>query len=126
MKKEFIMIIALVVIIVIADIIFTKITDNKINDIIQRLDTINGKIISEDKTAKENIIELKETWKGHSDELEFYIEHEDIEKISIEMESLYCYYNSKNKDETFSSIARLKAMVGYITDKHRFKLNNFF
>jgi len=124
MKKEIIIIIVIVLLVVISDTIFTSMTDKRVEDIISRLEEIK-----EEKNLKNRIDkaeELKSTWKAYFVELEFYIEHNDLEKISIEIEDLYCYCKSDNEEEWENSIARLKSMSEHIKDKHRLKLNNFF
>ena len=132
MKKEIILCISIIIIIVIADVITTKITDEKIVNISNKLEVLESKLDGEgkDKSSQKEIEDyardIRNTWKDDEKVLAYYIEHQELEKVGIEMDSLCSYAKCNDDKEELDSIARLKSLLSYISDKHDLKLNNFF
>ena len=111
MKKEIIISISVLVIIIIADVVTTKITDDKVKNIDSNLSNLQSKIESINKNdINEEVIKetqkVKNEWLKDEKIFSYYIEHQELEKVGTEMDSLDNYIKCK--------------------DKHDLKLNNFF
>ena len=138
MKKEIIIAIFIISLVSISDIVTTKITDEKMIDIGNKLETLEVLIQEnmkeenfekrdiENKTIKNYVIEVKNEWINHEEILSLYIEHEELEKIGTEVNSLYSYIESNDDTECLDSIARLEFILEHLSKKQDFRLNNFF
>mgnify|MGYP003447168457 CR=1 FL=1 len=138
MKKEIIIAIFIISLVSISDIVTTKITDEKMIDIGNKLETLEVLIQEnmkeenlekrdiENKKIKNYVIDVKNEWINHEEILSLYIEHEELEKIGTEVNSLYSYIESNDDTECLDSIARLEFILEHLSKKQDFRLNNFF
>lgn len=131
MKKEIIISTIVLAIIIIADLVSSNFTDNKIKDIDNDLIKVqkmleNEKEIIDVDLLKEDVDKIKEEWNKDEETFSYYIEHQELEKVGTEMDSLNCYVKNKNKIESLNCISRIRSYLSYISNKHDFKLNNFF
>ena len=138
MKKEIIIAIFIISLVSISDIVTTKITDEKMINIGNKLETLEVLIQEnmkeenlekrdiENKKIKNYVIDVKNEWINHEEILSLYIEHEELEKIGTEVNSLYSYIESNDDTECLDSIARLEFILEHLSKKQDFRLNNFF
>lgn len=127
MKKEIILTIVILLIIIISDVIITKTIDTKIDEVSEDLE--NLKIIIEEE--KENEInnefeDIEDKWDNTENNFSYYIEHDELEKVGIELNSLKSYIESKEWDEAKNNVQRLQFILEHIKDKMDLKLKNIF
>lgn len=138
LKKEFILIIGILSFIIILEIITNKITDKNIQEIREEIENVNEKIMVI-KDLKENdnyeeykeqlekdIKKLKDNWFEKQDELSFFSEHNELEKVSkclIVLEE-----NTKNEEFAIalSDGAELVYWLDHLRQKDKLELKNLF
>ena len=141
MKKEISISLIIIIIVVIADILTSNITDKKISDMNNDLDNIREKIVfvknlNEEDIEKNNnstynelildVKNIKRKWEDNNNILSYYIEHNELEKVGTEISTLYNYSESNNFEQALDSISRLEFILDHISKKYDFELNNFF
>ena len=129
MKKEIVISIIIVFLVVISDFFTSNITDNRINDMNYSLNKMKENIINNESRDNKLILEaenIKRKWKDDNNILSYYIEHEELEKVGTEISSLYNYVESNDINQALDSITRLEFILDHISKKYDFELNNFF
>lgn len=141
MKKEISISLIIIIIVVIADILTSNITDKKISDMNNDLDNMREKIVfvknlNEEDIEKNNnstynelildVKNIKRKWEDNNNILSYYIEHNELEKVGTEISTLYNYSESNNFEQALDSISRLEFILDHISKKYDFELNNFF
>lgn len=141
MKKEISISLIIIIIVVIADILTSNITDKKISDMNNDLDNMREKIVfvknlnekdiekNNNSTYNELILDvknIKRKWEDNNNILSYYIEHNELEKVGTEISTLYDYSESNNFEQALDSISRLEFILDHISKKYDFELNNFF
>lgn len=132
MKKEIIISIIIIAIVAIADITTSKITDNNIIDMNNKLAKMKETIDTnkEDSNNNEEFLnqakDIKNTWEKYNNILSYYIEHNELEKVGTEINSLYNYAECNETKEGLNSITRLEFILEHISEKYDLTLNNFF
>lgn len=142
MKKEISISLIIIIIVVIADILTSNITDKKISDMNNDLDNMREKIVfvknlnekdiekNNNSTYNELILDvknIKRKWEDNNNNiLSYYIEHNELEKVGTEISTLYNYSESNNFEQALDSISRLEFILDHISKKYDFELNNFF
>ena len=141
MKKEISISLIIIIIVVIADILTSNITDKKISDMNNDLDNMREIIVfvknlnekdiekNNNSTYNELILDvknIKRKWEDNNNILSYYIEHNELEKVGTEISTLYNYSESNNFEQALDSISRLEFILDHISKKYDFELNNFF
>lgn len=129
MKKEIIMSLVIVFIIVIADIITGKITKNMVIDMTNKLEGLREVIENEEsdeKIIESKIRDIKNTWEDEENVLSYYIEHEELEKVETELNSLIGLSKDRDIEEELTTIQRAEFILEHISEKYKLSLNNFF
>lgn len=129
MKKEIVISIIIVFLVVISDFFTSNITDNRINDMNYSLNKMKENIINNESIDNKLILEaenIKRKWEDDNNILSYYIEHEELEKVGTEISSLYNYVESNDINQALDSITRLEFILDHISKKYDFELNNFF
>ncbi len=129
MKKEIVISIIIVFLVVISDFFTSNITDNRINDMNYSLNKMKENIINNESRDNKLILEaenIKRKWEDDNNILSYYIEHEELEKVGTEISSLYNYVESNDINQALDSITRLEFILDHISKKYDFELNNFF
>ena len=129
MKKEIIMSIVIVIIIVIADIITGKITKNMVIEMTNKLEGLREVIENEESDEKEiasKIRDIKNTWEDENKVLSYYLEHDELEKVETELNSLIGLSKDRDIEEELTTIQRAEFILEHISEKYKLSLNNFF
>lgn len=127
MKKEIILTIIILFIIVIADRITTKMIDEKIDEVSILLEELSDIIQDEDMLEVNDKFEkIENLWKMADSNFSYYIEHDELEKVGTEMNSLKSSIETENWDEGENNIQRLQFILEHIKDKMDLKLKNIF
>lgn len=129
MKKEIVISIIIVFLVVISDFFTSNITDNRINNMNYSLNKMKENIINNESRDNKLILEaenIKRKWEDDNNILSYYIEHEELEKVGTEISSLYNYVESNDINQALDSITRLEFILDHISKKYDFELNNFF
>lgn len=132
--KEYKTIWAILIIIIII-IIFDIILDNNTN---KNFDNINEKLskIDEILDENENLINQSEvqnqaedmlkTWNEMTQNLSFYIEHDEIEKISDRVNLIKKQIEIEEYKESRQAITEAQFLINHVKEKQQLNLKNIF
>lgn len=99
---------------------------NKASDDLRRLNDEIEQYITDsnwDKAYKSSI-EYTEKWKDYSEKLKLFVDHQEMDKIEIELWKLPQYIKEKNKEESLASVHVLKFLVDHISELEKVNIQN--
>ncbi len=100
------------------------------------IENINGKLTNlreemhKEKINEEEVIkheeEIDREWKEMFSKLAYYIEHEELEKVSTNLENTKTYIQLKEYDNAIKEVNEGIYILNHIEDKYSFNLQNIF
>lgn len=129
MKKEIIMSVVIVIVIIIGDLITNKITKDMVIEMTNKLEGLKEVIENEESDEKEianKIRDIKNTWEDENKVLSYYLEHDELEKVETELNSLIGLSKDRDIEEELATIQRAEFILEHISEKYKLALNNFF
>ena len=137
--KKIIGIVVIIICVLALDYIAENHTNKTISEITDMLIKLNEEIgdykkdddmkLDDDKKAKKLIKmsnEILKTWREKDKVLSFYIEHDEIEKVSDKMNSFNKQIKTQNYNDAVVAIVETEFLLGHITEKQSLKLKNIF
>ena len=73
-----------------------------------------------------NIENIEENWKSKYDVLAYYIEHDELEKVEIQLTSINANIKVNDYDKSIEELEKCKFILEHIKDKDSLKLVNIF
>lgn len=129
MKKELIIVIFILVIIFFVDFITQKYTKTNIESIINDLNDLKNIIIEDEsdiEKAKEKIYEIEESWLKKVNVLSYYIEHDELEKVSSKINEIIGNIEAENSSQGVQDIQDCIFILNHIINKYKLYLKNVF
>lgn len=136
MKKEIIISIIVITMVIIGNIVTqnnTKKTVAKLNEKLANLKNSLIDVIDDNKKKDENYLKYKEKssdirnrWDEMQELLSFYIEHDELEKVETQLAVINGQMESKLYDEAVVEIERCQFILEHIADKTAFNIKNIF
>ena len=126
MKKEIIISITLVALIVIANILVSGYVDSKFNTMISKIDELEKILeIKDYDQAQQKVDEIDKYFNESEDVLSCYIEHDELEKVKTEFTSLKACIRFQ-KDDAFEALDKMSFIIRHIEKKDDMRLKNVF
>jgi hypothetical protein len=109
-------------------IIFSKNYLNKVSDDLGKLNDEIEQYITDSNwdQAYKSSIEYTEKWEDYSKKINLFIDHQETDKIEIELWKLPQYIKEMTKDESLASVHVLKFLVAHISELEKLKMQNIF
>jgi len=127
MKKEIIISIVVIILIITLNIFTQNHTDSSMNEVQAKLSEIRKELIlASDKNLNEQSKELKSIWKEKSKSLTYYIEHNELEKVELYICEVNSNIETKEYNMAIQSIDTCDFIISHIKDKYKFSLKNIF
>ena len=129
MVKEFFICTIILILIFVGNGITQGYSRDSIEDINQKLadlrEEMNKEEINEEEILKDEN-EIDKQWEEMFSRLAYYIEHEELEKVSRNLENTKTYINLKEYDNAIKEINEGIYILNHIEDKYSFNLQNIF
>ena len=129
MVKEFFICTIILILIFIGNGITQGYSRNSIEDINEKLadlrEEMNQEEINEEEIVKHQE-EIDKQWEEMFSKLAYYIEHEELEKVSRNLENMKTYIGLKEYDNATKEINEGIYILNHIEDKYSFNLQNIF
>lgn len=130
MKKEEIITIIIMSIIIIADLITQKYLDNTVSLVSGKLYDLK-EIASDNEEMQENELEnrindIYKEWKDKCKELSYFIDHEGMEEIDLNLEKAKENFKLNQKDDAITEINEGIYKLNFLRDKQKLTLSNVF
>ncbi len=133
MKKEMIICIFIVIVIVIANIVTQNYTTKTVGELNSKLEALETEITdigeSEDiakDSVKNKIEEIEKYWEDVHSKLAYYIEHDELEKVETDIVGINSSIETNDYEQVLSKIDESKFILRHIEDKYAFTLENVF
>ncbi len=123
-KREIITLIVIIVFIVAIDLITDKIMKNVVDDMVNLIEDIERKIGENLEDVK--IDDLKKVWHEKEVMLAYFSEHDELEKVTVEVTELKSNMENDMKEEAKGNIDKIKFLLKHIEEKEKLKLKNIF
>lgn len=125
--KEVIIVIVILIIVFATEYATSKSLDNAVEWMTNGIVSIENKINEKKESEAQNeFYELKNKWKGTSEQLALFVEHNELEKVSNDVVIIESNFKSDETEKALENIAELKFMLEHIQEKNKLKLKNIF
>lgn len=128
MYKEIIIIVLIVILIFGLNIITQNYTEGTAKIMQESLDEIRQDLENnkESKTIQEKINKLNGEWEKRNDNLAYYLEHDELEKIESELTALNSNILTQNYEQGRENLDRCYFLLEHVKDKETVSLSNIF
>lgn len=128
MHKELVISAIIIISVIIVNIISQNYTIKEMENIIIYIDEIKEDIKSEKNTeeVKNNYDKMYKEWRNKFNIFAYYIEHDELEKVELELVTLKSYIETNYKEDAISNADRAKFLIRHIEEKNKFNLKNVF
>ncbi len=128
MKKEIIICIFVIILVIVLNVITVNYTKNSVRIIKSELSNIREEIQQEEDEGAitEAISELKNEWKKRYNKLAYYIEHDELEKVHLYIVGLDSNVNAEEYSQAIVELDKCVYILEHIEDKYSLNLKNIF
>lgn len=129
MKKEEIITIIIIIFVIATEIITQKHTNNSLSELDQRLGDLKEKALAKEYSNEELIQtteEIDKCWEKKDDILSFYLEHEELEKISEQLKVIKADFESNLEEEVVPEIEKGIYLLDHLKEKQKLSFKNIF
>ncbi len=126
MYKEIIISAVLLVFIFTANYLTRNYTQKSIEEVTQKLESLKTEMLEKGEQTGEKYDELEKVWLEKYEVLAYYIEHDELEKVSSELFQLKGSIQTDQVDEGIPTIENCKFILDHIKDKDKFEIKNIF
>lgn len=125
MKKELIICLIIIFMIIIGDIVLKNYTNNSLGLISQNLEDLKDNLDDKDK-SKEKIEDINNAWNEKFNILTCYLEHDELEKVKTQLVIITAGIDVNDTEYVNEEISRAIYILEHIEDKNNFKIDNIF
>lgn len=125
--KEIITIIVILMIVFYTEYITSRNLSDSVQWMKDEIAHIENKISeNQESEVQEEFYKIEKEWKGKSEKLALFVEHNELEKVSNNMVVIESNFETNETDKVLENIAELKFMLEHIEEKNQLKLKNVF
>ena len=129
MYKETIISIVIIIVILILDYFTQNYTENRLNELMGKLESLKNDIIVEE-VEKDSVIEKSKEIDEYSKEihkkLAYYIEHDELEKVETDITSVKSFVELEDYEMAANEIDKSIFVIQHINDKYKLSIENIF
>lgn len=128
MLKEIIVCIVIIVGIVFGNNVTQGYTVNSVDVLVENLEEIKRDIENDMyvEELKQEVGKLDNEWEQRHNNLAYFIEHDELEKVETNIVSLRSFIETKEYSEAISELDKAVFILKHIEDKYAFNLQNVF
>lgn len=129
MLKETIICIIIIIAIIFGNSVTQDYTKESVSELSSGLMTLREDIIGQEvdnEKAKNGMEEIYKKWQERHDELAYFIEHDELEKVETELIAIKSYIETQDYEESISELDKSVFILRHIEDKYAFNLQNVF
>lgn len=129
MYKELVISLVIVVCIFALNYITQKNTDETVEAVTKNLEILRQDVIKEEPDkdiATRHCNEAYEKWEELDDKMAYYIEHDELEKVSTALTSIRSFVEIEEYGDAIESIDKCVYILDHIHERERFTLDNIF
>ncbi len=131
MKKELIICIIIIVLIIIGNIITQNYTKECVAQMNQELyilkeASLNAEIQEENADVSGKVNEIENRWNEYQEKLAYYIEHDELEKVETQIFTMRGFSEIKKYDEIIPELEKCIFILEHIQEKTKLNVKNIF
>ncbi len=129
MRKEFIIIISIILIMIIAHIITQNYSTSFFDSLSSDLSKIEERYFNNDYKEKElenEFDKVVEKWEKKYNFLACYIEHDELEKVRLQLVSIKANLMVEDYEKSIDEMEKCKFIMKHIEDKDSLRIINIF
>ena len=129
MKKELIICLIVIILVIFGNTVTQKYTKQCISQIEDNLDKLKVELMKEEKNEEEienKTSEVREKWDNMQKNLAYYIEHTELEKIETQLFLLTGETKVKLYQDAVPEIEKCISILEHIQDKTSLSIKNIF
>lgn len=129
MKKELIICIVVITIVIVGNILTQNYTKQSAKEMNEQLSDLKTELMQEEKeqdTISEKISRIRERWDERQEILAFYIEHDELEKVETQLFLLGGEIEAKLYQDAVPEIEKCIFILEHIEDKTSLDIKNIF
>ena len=127
MKKEIVICIIVVIIVITLNLISEAHTDYIMENKEESLGTLRLNLFMEnDEKVESKIKEILNEWEKEKELLSIYIEHDELEKIETRLREINSNIETKEYSIAIQSLDTCVFLMNHITDKYKLSVKNIF
>lgn len=125
--QKILLILGILIFIIILDICLCKCSDNLVNDTLIELENLKNDLKEENfENSLKKSEKLKEKWFNYENQLAFFIEHDELEKISLKIAIILENSTNKEYKTALEDVIETTYLLEHVKDKLKLKLKNVF
>ena len=131
MKKELIICIIIVFLIIIGNIITQNYTKECVAQMNEKLDilkeaSLNAELETENSEVSKQVREIENKWNEYQEKLAYYIEHDELEKAESQIFTMKGFSEIEKYDEIIPELEKCVFILEHIQDKTKINIKNIF
>ena len=127
MKKGIIIIAIVILGVCILNIITDKITSESVNSVIEDLQELKENLETENnEEIKIPMKKVEENWLNRKSKLEYFIEHDELEKVSSEIYIIKGNIEQEKYEDEIPEIENAIFILNHLEDNYKFMFKNLF
>ncbi len=127
MKKGIIIIVIVILGVCILNIITDKITSESVSSVIGDLQELKENLeLENNEEIKISMKKVEENWLNRKSKLEYFIEHDELEKVSSEIYIIKGNIEQEKYEDDIPEIENAKFILNHLEDKYKFMFKNLF
>lgn len=127
MKKEIIICIFIIILIIIGNIITQNYTKECVYQMNEKLYKLKEVSINENKNSvNENIKDIEIKWNDIKQNLSYYLEHDELEKVETQIFNMRGLYEIEQYKEIIPELEKCVYILEHIRDKTTLNIKNIF
>lgn len=126
MFKEIIISIIIIISIFSLDFVTQNYTNESVSQTSEMLTDLKEKINKGEDNLNNNLKEITVSWKDKRKKLAYFIEHDELEKVDVNLTNIRSYIEVSDFDMAIYSIDEAEYILEHIKQKNTFSLVNVF
>lgn len=132
MKKELIICILIIALIIITNVVTQNYTKECVALMNQKLDILKEESLNENindenkKNISDTIKDIEDNWNGFQEKLAYYIEHDELEKVETQIWAMKGFSEIGKYDEVVPELDKCVFILEHIQDKTKLNVKNIF
>lgn len=127
MIKELTISVIIIITIVVLDLYTQNYTKTTVSETTQKLSELQQEISKNNSNnLEEKVNDIEEEWKDVHNNLAYYIEHDELEKVDTAIVTMKSYVQSEDYSSASSELQKGIFVLEHIQNKNSFSLENIF
>ena len=132
MKKELIICILIITLIIITNVVTQNYTKECVALMNQKLDILKKESLNENinddnkKNISDTITDIENNWNSFQEKLAYYIEHDELEKVETQIWAMKGFCEIGKYDEVVPELDKCVFILEHIQDKTKLNVKNIF